>query len=962
MGGRGTALARINIPTSAGKIVELDQELERQDDDPQLSREIGDKRYEIQGRDTFPNGRTYSLLEATGRDWCVITRPAEEFDLFAEDGEDRFNMAEPTLSWAKDGKAVHIYVDGLSTQDFLDELGLEIDLQNTTTTSKRLSRLFRPQAATAWFDAEDVSISYELSQPKFQRVADPNNPGETIVEWGTGSGDELPPDVVEKVWDGAGVVSRDMLTKMIDQLPDDMDARLRAKIIRELRYAKRVEFTLMTEDGQLKGHAMVSENLGTDFVIPQDLKTQVKLTDPSQRYVAFEFPHGHDHMRLDVQSAINLNPFFSGEQLVQWLEDDFQVFEQSVQTGDIAAGMAKLDRNTTVEDLQQWALREFAASGGDINWSGSFVKSYMNSYLGRVSTLTDPDSKLKMPIPGGRYYVMPSMVGRRANMPVGVERGEVFIDPSTGTAWVNDQDWIELQDSASYGNPSVAMNDRWGIANILGGADNDDAMWVHPFTDYDDEQKMLLWRSPNEAGEYITLKPSAQSSDLPWHTTGGEVVYPSGDSRKLSERADRLQVVDRGLIDLNPKVDDLPSTQTTGTPLHEAMRKAAEREQVNAALLGSVCNYQMVYRAVHGTHPPERPAPLEEVIDLKKTGADGSAVSQWVWDKRKELLDKQVPIPQLLANRVSTRSQEAALTDGTHWVDRVEQSINAHVERVKAIRDEMVQETRPPKELFDYALERPELFDAGARLNQRYAGARHKIQNQARLEGHAMTEADWEAARQVAIQELNRFPAEDRGRILLGSIASVYMRENPGNDGVAWLMGPKNDNGLRDPGFAQVTMQEMRKIGILDEILPDPTGRGLIRYPAPQREVKSSKTIGIKGIWRNFFDYMAEAEGLPLYVDWDVDNYPEIKAARKQFATRAKKRVASYMKQVGSMELEVGEFEWNGRQRKGVFSTRTGKQFGTIDKVNGADYEVGQRFTISGSIASDGNIRAIVEE
>ena len=160
----------------------------------------------------------------------------------------------------------------------------------------------------------------------------------------------------------------------------------------------------MTDEGQLKGHAMVSENLSTDFVIPRDLKTQVKLRDASKQYVAFEFPQGHDHMRLDVQSAINLAPFFEGEQLVQWLQEDFAVFEQSVQTGDIAAGMAKLDGNTSIEDVQQWALREFAASGGDINWSGSFVKSYMNNYIKRVSALTNPDSKLKLPVPGGRYY------------------------------------------------------------------------------------------------------------------------------------------------------------------------------------------------------------------------------------------------------------------------------------------------------------------------------------------------------------------------------------------------------------------------------------------------------------------------------------------------------------------------------------------------------------------------------
>ncbi|MEO1666693.1 MAG: hypothetical protein AAFU54_18795 [Chloroflexota bacterium] len=960
MGGRGVSLYQTRIPKHAATVVELDRPLEIEQE-PELPRGDGDDLpYEIQGRDTFPNGRGYALLEATGRDWHIITRPAEEFDVFAENSADRFGMDEPTLSWAKDGKAVHIYVDGMSTQEFLDHVGLEIDLTNTTTASKRLSRLFRPQAATAWLDADDVSISYELSQPKFQRVPDPDNPGETIVQWGTGSGDELPTDVVEKVWDGAGVVSRDMLTKMIDQLPDDMDPRLRAKTIRELRYAKRVEFTIMTEEGQLKGHAMVSENLSTDFVIPRDLKTQVKLTDPSKRYVAFEFPHGHDHMNLDVQSAINLSPFFEGDQLIEWLEDDFEIFEESVRTGDITSAMAKLDKNITQEDLQKWALREFAASGGDINWSGSFVNSYMNNYLKRVNTLTDPESKLKLPVPGGRYYVMPAMVGRRANMPVSVGRGEVFIDHDTGTAWVNDQDWIELQDSASYGNPSVDMNDRWGIANILGGADNDDALWVHPFTDHDGERKMLLWRSPNEAGEYVTLKPTTQSSDLAWHTVDGDVLYPQADSRRLSERADRLQVIDRGLIDLNPQVDDRPQTDGTGTPLHIAMRNAAQREQVNAALLGSVCNYQMVYRAVHGTHPPERPAPLEDVIDLKKTGADGSAVADWVWNKRKEMLDKQIPIPRLLANRVSTRSQQAALTDGTHWVDRIEQSINAHVERVEGIRDEMVGDTRPPKEVFDYVFEKPEYLDAGARLNQRYSAAVQNLRKQARTERRQITPDEWESARQIAIRELERTPEQDRGRVLLGSIASVYMREKPGNDGVAWLMGPKDANGLRAPGFAQQTISEMRKIGVLSDIVPDPTGRGLIRYQVPEREVASTQTIGINGVWRNFFDYMAEKVELPSYDNWEK-NTSHKNVTKKQFTSKVKQRVASYMQQVGSMDLEVRQEEWKGKLRKVVYSTRTGRKLGTIDKVDEDRYQVGQKITINGSISGDGNIRSVVQ-
>ena len=965
MGGRGMAQYPVKMSgiisalelLDEEDVLDLPEETSLKDNRP-IEFE-GEKRYVVQSRHDFSNGRSYGLLDKTGRDWKVITRSADEFDVLSEDARDRFGMERPTLSWAKDGKAVHIYVEGMDTDAFLAQAGLEVDLQNTTTTSKRLSRLFRPQAVTAWFDADAVVISHELSQPLMDWVADPERAGEQMEQWGTGQGEVVPADVIEQVWDGAGVVSRQMLLKMIDELPSDMDADSYRRQVRDLKYAKRVEFTVMTGEGQLKGHAVVHENLKTDFIMPHDVKAQVKLSDDDKRYVAFEFPHGHDQMQLDIQSAINLSPFFEGEQLVQWMEEDFAVFEDAVKTGDIAAGMAKLDRHTKIEDIKDWALREFVASGGDIHWSGSFVKSYMNQYIKRVSALTEREGKLKLPIPGGRYYVMPSLVGMRAGIPMRVERGEVLIDPDTETAWVNDQDWVELKDSASYGNPEVKSKDRWGIANILGGADNDDALWLHPFRDSDQEKKVLLWRSPNESGEYVTLKPAEGSAALAWKTVEGEVSYPVGDSSRLGVRADRLKVDDLGLIDLDPQVDDRPPTASTQLPLHEAMRQAAQREKTNAALLGSVCNYQMVHKAVYASHPPQRPAPLEEVIDLKKTGADGQAVADWVWGKRKGLLNSGVAIPRLLADRVSTQNQRAVTTDGSHWLDKIESAIESHVGEVKAIRDEMVGATRPPKELFDYVFERPESVEAGRRLNQGYAYAVKQRLELANREQRKMGAEDWSEARQAVELELEKIAPADRGRALLGSIVSVHMAEDPGSDGVAWLMGGKDAKGVRQAGLAQETLAEMRQAGLLSELIPDPSGRGVIQYPATKRDVTASRTVGVNGVWRNFFDYMAEAGGLASYDNWD-DSTAEGKKSKKRFSDRAKKRVQSYMNEVGSMELVVREVEWGGKLRKGVYSTRTDKRVGTIAPGDEDVVEVGQIFTIDNTLASDGNIRGIV--
>src|SRR5207253_520262 len=114
--------------------------------------------------------------------------------------------------------------------------------------------------------------------------------------------------------------------------------------------------------------------------------------------------------------------------------------------------------------------------------------------------------KLHVPIPGGRFYVMPIGVGQAAGADYDIPRGQVRIDREFATAWVNDDDWVQLEDAAI------------GIAGLLGGADDDDALWVHGFTDYDEQPKILCWRSPNQVGEYVVLKPTLGSYNLDWHT------------------------------------------------------------------------------------------------------------------------------------------------------------------------------------------------------------------------------------------------------------------------------------------------------------------------------------------------------------------------------------------------------------------------------------------------------------
>jgi len=64
MGGRGTAL--VAVTSAAIATVKLMEEAQ-----PALARD-GEKGYELQSRGDFPSGRSYALLEATGRDWRIV--------------------------------------------------------------------------------------------------------------------------------------------------------------------------------------------------------------------------------------------------------------------------------------------------------------------------------------------------------------------------------------------------------------------------------------------------------------------------------------------------------------------------------------------------------------------------------------------------------------------------------------------------------------------------------------------------------------------------------------------------------------------------------------------------------------------------------------------------------------------------------------------------------------------------
>jgi hypothetical protein len=524
---------------------------------------------------------------------------------------------------------------------------------------------------------------------------------------------------------------------------------------------------------------------------------------------------------------INLHPFFSEEQLLGWLKEEGDLFVQAVETGRVAEAMGRIERHTTLEEVQAWPLREYFASGGQPLWFRSHVKSLLNQHLQRLNYSTL--EKMRLPIPGGRHYVMPAAVGRRAGLPgLDVPRGHIQIDDRRGTAWVNDEDWRALPDSPGE-----------GIAGILGGADNDDALWLHPFTDHDGERKVLAWRSPNQVGEYVVLRPTADSHGLPWTTSQDEdgerevTLYPEADSRKLPPRVDLTDTAYLGLVD-SSTAGGLGEGESYSVAVMEA---AIERAIANQGALGAYCNALMLNKALYGRLPSTPPAPLEEIIDSAvKTGADLSPVVLWNYANTREILESRIPIPALLHKRLSVDwadkehrpplprtsgvgSQEA------HWLDRLEVGVRGHIRRMEEQREALVAQARPPQAVLAAAT--PEGVALGAGLNKAYAAALRM--------GKGHHTSVLERAKAAAEDYLAHFPPDRRGAILLGALASVHGKDDGGVDTAVWLGESRQEtdqsqSGLGQSSVAHETIKALRAMGVLDDIIT--TKEGLVVYPA----------------------------------------------------------------------------------------------------------------------------------
>lgn len=453
---------------------------------------------------------------------------------------------------------------------------------------------------------------------------------------------EIDPALDPAIHDGIAYISRELLA-LIAETATDAETLLNAT---------RWEITALIPEGQIKGHAVIDPHATAHIRIARDqIKPEVAQVD-GRVYVALDPVHGKDAAAIDIQSLINFHSFLPLPILLEETAARFSRKLDAVTNGQRLG----LDEDSNFV-LAQWVTR-----GGKATDAPALYRMATGLVIKQAERYARDTRSY---VPGlMRRYLASDLHGR------GIEEGHAYTDATS--LYVSDADY-----------PRIAAS--------LGGADQDDALLVLPFIDYTGTERALIWRNPNQPGEYelVTLD------------------NPPGDTWL---RADSRQLIAH--ISTQPKYRTVP----TGTPAR-SWYDAARRAAANYGAIGAFANWLMIWTANEGT-PAPLPCSFESIIDATvKDGRDISrelrTISQWMdIYTQGDSTRAPHPIPATLA----PRARNAAKIARDHWLDRYRDALHAIAQDIAGRATAEAYRIAIPLAILEHAN-----AETGSRYNRRYA-------------------------------------------------------------------------------------------------------------------------------------------------------------------------------------------------------------------------------------------------
>jgi len=183
---------------------------------------------------------------------------------------------------------------------------------------------------------------------------------------------------------------------------------------------------------------------------------------------------------------------------------------------------------------------------------------------------------------------------------------------------------------------------------------------------------------------------------------------------------------------------------------------------------------------------------------------------------------------------------------------------------------------------------------------------------------------------------------------LLATAARYYSNpDHSGKDESLWQVGELDvETGVRAEGIAQIMLEALRAVGILDELKPLANGR-VLRYPGASTLVYPQKTIKIVGVWFNYWRFLCQQKGETVPERMQDVSKADMDAVKVQVHELAQTRFR---------DLHLTIRREGGRA---LAYTEQGNLFGYIAKEHTDDVE--ESLTIRFAFHRDGNYWVVFE-
>lgn len=771
-----------------------------------------------------------------------------------------------SISWVKDTKIFFLCAyraDGslYKYDDFCHALNLDFDWSiGGFKVSKRFSRIMRPYRYFAFMSPDEIAVNHD---PKLDSI----------------------------IWDGSGQISRQLLLKIAEQCP-----HLTNRQRQEMANHQRFELTMMTSQGQEKCHVQVMDDMTAyDIVLPFDsAKPEIKYYGDNVFIGLVPF-YGHKTMRLDIQSLVNLYPFFQPAELLKYAKLESQLFIEGIKGNRYAElfnRIEKLDTFQDMEKLKKWYLADYLASGGNLNWFTGTVKAMARQHTMRLTSNAGGKElhgrkNYRFPIAGCNYYITPAEIAGKT-----VAKGQALIDQKRQSIFVNGEDWKNF------------------IVESLGGCDGDDGVWIHQFNDKADngKAKLLIWRSPNQLGEYILLEPADNCPVIEWETPSNlkNIGFVDNDSTLLPPHIFKQE---------HKYIYDLPKPEMPEDPTHlEAIESALINAMDNKGILGGYCNILLTIKALKGHLPYELPARLEDVIDgTVKDGRSLLMVSKWCHGIALYIAKNNMSLSPYLVDRVAPAlSQNKKFRnykfriDPRHWLTLLIDDMKAHIEDFTSQVNSLLIYCKMPTHLIKHAQQH---INKGKILANIYQATRKNTRDHAQAINTTLT-------------TLNNMSRSERNAHILGLL--LHSESNS----IVW-----------SADIAPLTLDALRSINVLGIYYwHEVENKAVFDIDRSQAHTQTATTLQANGTW---FEY-AKLQGMEAEKMADID-----KTTRKELKEKMQSLAPSFVGQSLTV-LELGN-----RQ---IIATRKGFIIGHIEKAKTGILENGQVYNVAFATAKDGNM------